>query len=45
MEKVKEEQGRDIVVLDEGIEVNATGDAARGFGICCWANFMIFRGL
>jgi hypothetical protein len=45
MEKVKKEQGRDIVVLDEGIKVNAAGDSVRGFGTCCWANFVIFRGL
>ena len=44
MEKVKEEQGRDIVVLDEGIDVNAEGDSVHGWGYCCWFNFMPFRG-
>jgi hypothetical protein len=45
MEKVKKEEGRDIVVLDEGMDVNAAGDSVRGFGICCWANIMILRAL
>ena len=36
MEKVKKEQGKEIVVLDEGINVNAEGDSVRGWGACCW---------
>ena len=44
MEKVKKEQGRDIVVLDEGIDVNAAGDGVRAW-ICCWGNFMPLRAL
>jgi len=43
MEKEKKEQGRDIVVLDEGIDANVAGDAVRAW-ICCWANFMPLRG-
>lgn len=39
MEKVKKEEGREIVVLDEGIDVNAAGD---GTWICCWANLIPF---
>ena len=42
MEKVKKEQGRDIVVLDEGIDVNAAGDAVRAW-FCCWACFIAIR--
>ena len=34
---------KEIVVLDEGIDVNAASDSVRGWGICCWANFMPFR--
>ena len=32
-----------IIVLDEGIRTNASGNPVRAF-ICCWANFMAFRG-
>jgi hypothetical protein len=42
MEKVKKDQRKEIVVLDEGINVNAGGDSVRGWGMCCWANFMPF---
>ncbi len=42
MEKVKKEQGREIVVLDEGINRNASDDSVRGWGMCCWANFIPF---
>ena len=45
MKKEKKEQEREIIVLDEGMNVNAAGDSVRGFAICCWANYMIFRGL
>jgi hypothetical protein len=42
MEKVKKEQEREIVVLDEGIDVNAAGDAVRAW-FCCWANLIAVR--
>jgi len=44
MEKEKKVKGREIVVLDEGIDVSAAGDSVRGWGLCCWANFMPFLG-
>jgi hypothetical protein len=44
MEKEKKDQREEIVVLDEGIDVNATGDSVHGWGLCCWANLMPFRG-
>jgi hypothetical protein len=43
MEKENKKQRREIVVLDEGINADASGDAARGWGMCCWANIMPFR--
>jgi len=42
MEKVKKDQRKEIVVLDEGIDVNADGDSVRGWGMCCWFRFMPF---
>ena len=42
MEKEKKELRKEIVVLDEGIDVNTTGDSVRGWGVCCWFNFMPF---
>ncbi|MBN1830676.1 MAG: hypothetical protein JW896_01035 [Deltaproteobacteria bacterium] len=45
MEKVKKGQKKEIIVLDEGLNVNASGDGAREWGMCCWANFMPLRGL
>jgi hypothetical protein len=42
MEKVKKDQKKEIVVLDEGINRNASDDSVRGWGMCCWANFMPF---
>ena len=40
MEKEKKDKREEIVVLDEGIDVNAADDSVRGWGMCCWANFM-----
>ena len=45
MEKEKREQGKKIVVLDEGIDVKTSSDSVRGWGMCCWANFMPLRGV
>jgi hypothetical protein len=42
MEEEKKEQGRGIIVLDEGIDANAAGDAVRAW-FCCWGNFMPIR--
>ena len=41
MEKEKKEQGRDIIVLDEGIDVNAAGEAVCAWLCCSTALFPI----
>ncbi len=42
MEKVKKDRKKEIVVLDEGIDANASGDSVRGWGMCCWFCIMPF---
>jgi hypothetical protein len=42
MKKEKKEKGIGIVVLDEGMNTNASSDAVHGWGMCCWGNFIPF---
>ena len=44
MEKEKSERRKEIIVLDKGIDIDTSSDAARGWGMCCWANIMPVRG-
>ena len=40
MEEVKKVEGKEIVVLDEGIDLEVMPDA----GVCCWGPLFAFRG-
>lgn len=43
MESQKKEEKKEIIILDEGIKTDASGDPVHAQS-CCFYMFMLFRG-
>lgn len=44
MKSQKKEERKEIIVLDEGIKTDASGDLVHTYQTCCYVIFMPLRG-